>query len=391
MVKEKKNFNPFKGNKINQKLKNAKFVEEFNEWRSNCQSVSGAAMKVKSVPNLYSFLKNHFKPQLVRAGSRNASFAGEGANELLTIIEKAVDDDLFTVGNAKIIKQLATVLKEYEDTGEDAGGEGIAADPAFILFTESVKGRTGDKLRDKKVQGHYMTENYAGADKVPDDWLVTGGKGGKEGNPPHQALFSETATEFAKPRGLLYIMQDATKEYDNRNTEGFADNELELDNTKGMDASDIEQLGSIEQYFDKAIKNTSFWSAGGKLQVAKLRKDFQAQTFRLRDKDQTLIRDLARLGKVTDNNAIAGKVTEVKLTGTATPIITLIDRALKRKGTIFSPTPHPDGGFFRAWQNTTKRGFDYRKTRREEYGEEAQGNLDSKVIGKMWQQLLWGR
>ena len=60
-----------------------------------------------------------------------------GVNELLTVIENAVDNTLFTVGNAKIIKQLAVVLKEWENTGRDEG-EGIAADPAFILFTEKV-------------------------------------------------------------------------------------------------------------------------------------------------------------------------------------------------------------------------------------------------------------
>lgn len=383
MVKEKKNFNPYKGNSLSQTLKNPKFVQEYNEWRKNCQSVSGTDMKVKNVPNLYMFLKKHFVAPFVRGGSRNQAHLGEGANELLAIIEKAVDDDLFTVGNAKIIKQLATVLKGYKNTGYDAGGTGIAADPAFILFTEGVKGRTGDKLRDKKVQGHYMTENYAGADnKVPDEWL-------SGNNPPHQALFSEISTEFAKPRGLLHIMEDATKEFDARNTEGFADIEAEIrEIPQGFDAADIDEIGAIEEYFNKAIKNTAFWSAGGKLQVAKLRKDFQAQSFRLKDSDQNTIRELARLGKVNDNDSVAGKVTEFKLVATATPIITLIDRALKRKGTIYSPISHQDGGFYRAWQNATKRGFDYRKTRREEYGEDTQ-SPDNKVIGKMWQTLLW--
>ena len=301
MVKEKKNFNPYKGNSLNQILTNSKFVEEFNTWRTHCQGVSGDAMKVKNVPNLYVFLKRHFVSPLVRGGSGNSGFTGEGANELLTVIENAVDNDLFTVGNAKIIKQLATVLKEWENTGDDAGGTGIAADPAFILFTESVKGIRG-KLRDKKVQGHYMTEAYAGADKVPDEWLAGN-------NPPHQALYAEGKTDFANPRGLLYIMQDATKGINQRNTEGFADIEAEVDEIpEGFEADDFEQIGAIEEYFNKAIKNTAFWSAGGKLQVAKLRKDFQAQTFTLKPKDQDTIRELLRLGKTTDNDAIAGKV-----------------------------------------------------------------------------------
>ena len=377
MTKERKNFNPFKGNNINQKLKNSKFRDEFTEWRTNCQGISGEAMKVKNIPNLYMFLKRHFVSPFVRSGSRNAGMTGEGVNELLSVIEKAVDDDLFTVGNAKIIKQLATVLKGWENTGEDAGGSGIAADPAFILFTESVKGRTGQKLRDKKVQGHYMTEEYAGPNKVPDAWL-------SGNNPPHEALFSETSGPYSKPRGLLAIMEDATKDFDNRTTEGFADIELEINEIpSGYDASDLEEIGAIEQYFDKVLRNTAFWSNGGKLLVKKLRQDFQAQTFRLQAKDQSIIREFARLGKVEENDAIAGKVTEFKLLSTATPIITLVDRALKRKGTNKAPNG------YRAWQSATKRGFDYRKTRKEKFGEGAQGNLDNKVISKLWQSFLW--
>lgn len=387
MVKEKKNFNPFKGNKINQKLKNSKFVEEFNTWRAHCQGISGDAMFTKNVPNLYVFLKRHFVAPFVRTGSRNVPFTGEGANELLEIIEKAVDDDLFTVGNARIIKQLATVLKEYENTGEDAGGTGIAADPAFILFTQSVKGSGGDKLRDRKIQGHW---NPA----APDDWFVHTGIGGKEGNPPHQALFSENKTEFANPRGLLYIMEDATKEFNNKNTDGFADIEVEVDAIpEGFDATDFEGISEIEKYFDKVVRNTAFWNAGGRLLVNKLRKDFQAQTFRLMEKDQEIIRELARLGKRDDPKSIAGKVTEFRLTATALPLLTLVDRALKRKGTNKAPNG------YRAWQNSRKTGFDYRKTAAEVYGtkerpksgkgSKTQMKPTQRVISKMWQSRLW--
>ena len=385
MVKEKKNFNPFKGNKVNQKLKNAKFVEEFNTWRTHCQGVSGDAMFTKNVPNLYVFLKKHFVSPFVRSGSRNQAFLGEGANELLAVIEKAVDDDLFTVGNARIIKQLATVLKEYENTGEDAGGRGIAADPAFILFTEQRKGRGGDRLRDRPIQGHWNRE-------APEDWFVHTGIGGKEGNPPHQALFSATKTEFANPRGLLYIMEDATKEFNNKNTDGFADLEVEVGAIpEGFDASDFEEISEIEKYFDKVVRNNAFWNAGGKLLVNKLRKDFQAQSFRLMEKDQEIIRELARLGKRDDPKSIAGKVTEFKLTATALPLLTLVDRALKRKGTNKAPNG------YRAWQNSRKTGFDYRKTAKEVYPEtydEPKGRgfrmkPTQRVISKMWQSRLW--
>lgn len=376
MVKdEKKNFVPHKGNKVNQKLKNPKFVDEFNEWRSHCQSVSGADLKVKNIPNLYAFLKKHFTN--VRQNSRNAQFIGEGANELLTIIERGVDDDLFTIEFAKIVEQLATVLDEYKDTGNDAGGKGIAADPAFILFTEKVTGRAGQKLRDKVVQGHYRTKTYVGegGDAVPDEWLA-----GQ--NPPHQALYSETATAFAQPRGLYHIMKDASKGM-GKNAENFSDMEVEVGTIpEGFEASDFEEISSIERYFDKVVRNRAFWK-GGRLILSKLRKDFQNQTFIMSNKDQSTVRELANLGKVGEKDAIAGKVESVKLTATALPLITLVDRALKRKNTNKAPDD------YRAWQSERKTGFDYRKTAREAFGDKAGKNPNKKVISKMWQQYLW--
>ena len=98
----------------------------------------------------------------------------------------------------------------------------------------------------------------------------------------------------------------------------------------------------------------------------------------------TQIKNMQDQKKVGENDAIAGKVESVKLTATALPLITLVDRALKRKNT----NKAPDG--YRAWQSERKTGFDYRKTAREAFGEDKAGkNPDKKVISKMWQQILW--
>ena len=69
------------------------------------------------------------------------------------------------------------------------------------------------------------------------------------------------------------------------------------------------------------------------------------------EKDQEIIRELARLGKRDDPKSIAGKVTEFRLTATALPLLTLVDRALKRKGTNKAPNG------YRAWQNSRKTGL----------------------------------
>ena len=54
-------------------------------------------------------------------------------------------------------------------------------------------------------------------------------------------------------------MEDATKDLDNRTMDGFADIEVEVNKIpEGFDASDFEQLGEIEKYFDKVVRNQAF-------------------------------------------------------------------------------------------------------------------------------------
>ena len=162
--------------------------------------------------------------------------------------------------------------------------------------------------------------------------------------------------------------------------------ELEIEEVRGgAPPRDYEDISAIEDYFDKVIKNNAFWSAGGKLLVNKVRQDLQSRTFKLMNKDQDIVANLARFNAEGKKQRPAGKIREFRLTSTATPIIQLVDNALKRAGTKKAPNG------YRAWQNARKGGFDYRKTRREKFGEDAKGNLDNKVISKMWQARLWRR
>lgn len=353
---EKKNWVTHNGNKVYQT--GVKFIDEFNEWRDNCLKIGAGDLKVKHIQNLYQFLKNHFKDKYIRKpgksedskGSRNLSFAGEGVNTLLNSLEKTVDDDLFDTQTAETIVALSNVLAAYKDTGEDAGGSGIAADPAFILFTEKRFGRAGQRLADSTVQGHYATSSYAdkyGVEQAEDEWL-------SGNNPPHQALYSETETKFAKPRGLYHIMKDA------KDSLPDIENEVIIENTpSNASPEDYEKIGEIEKYFNKVIRNKSFWE-DGRLLTRKVRQDFQNQTFELKRSDQEIIREFARLGAEKDEDSIYGKVTRFKMSGTALPIIILVDRALKRANT----NKAPDG--YRAWQNDRQGGFDYRERGNEE-------------------------
>jgi len=376
-TKKKKEFQNHKGNKVKQ-TQDFPFIENFNKWRTNCQQISGGDLQVKNIPNLYNMLKNHLKDPYIRGGSRNDGRDGEGAVQFLNVIEGFVDnpDNLFTVQQAQLIARMANTLEKMKDTGKDIGGDTPAYDPAFILFTEKPKSATGETLAVREVQGHYATEWYAerneGVSAVPKEWLAGN-------NPPHQALFSETATKYAKPKGLLYIMKDA------ENMEKETDLEVEVDTIpSGVDEVDIDEIKSVEDFFNGVIKNTAFWNAGGKLLVNKLRSELQATEFKVKPNEQNPIREIANLGRKEEKDALVGNVISFKLTATALPIIGLVDRALKRANTKKAPNG------FRAWQNARKGGFDYRKTAREKFGEDTgKYSPDAKVISKMWQQLLW--
>ncbi len=380
-TKKKKEFQNHKGNKVKQ-TQDFPFIESFNTWRTNCQQISGGDLQVKNIPNLYNMLKNHLKDPYIRGGSRNDGRDGEGAVQFLNVIEGFVDepDNLFTVQQAQLIANLAKVLEKMKDTGKDIGGETAAYDPAFILFTEKPKSATGETLEAREVQGHYATEWYAerneGVTAVPKEWLAGN-------NPPHQALFSETSTKYAKPKGLLYIMKDA------ENMEQETDLEVEVDEIpSGVDEVDIDEIDSVEKFFNGVVKNTAFWSAGGKLLVKKLRKELQATTFTVKPNEQNPIREIANLGRKEEKDALVGNVISFKLTSTALPMIGLVDRALKRANTNKAPNG------YRAWQNARRTGFDYRKTAREKFGDSVDDKNsryapDTKVISKMWQQLLW--
>tara|TARA_R100001086_G_scaffold44436_3_gene19688 strand:- start:792 stop:1958 length:1167 start_codon:yes stop_codon:yes gene_type:complete len=386
MSKKKKNFQPHKGNKVNQGG-TFPFIENFNTWRKTCQGVSGDQMMVKNVPNLYAFLKTHMMNN-IRAGSRNRGRDGQGAIQFLEPIEAFVDNNLFTEGQANIIKTLADTLESFYLEGNDAGGKGPARDPAFILFTEQEKTKTGQKKRPRKIQGHYATEFYDKKNKsgvAPAEWFahIDAPDGFNGGNPPHQALFSRTKTKFANPKGLLWLMKEATEFIDDMEME------VEVDRIpEGVDEVDLDEIKSVESFFNDVVRNESFWNAGGRLLTSKVRSSLQATEFAVKPNEQKPARKITNVGKEDEKDALTGDVVSFKLTATALPIINLVDRALKRKNTNKAPNG------FRAWQGDRKGGFDYRKTAREKYPDTYQDDdfklrPDQKVISKMWQQLLW--
>ena len=84
-----------------------------------------------------------------------------------------------------------------------------------------------------------------------------------------------------------------------------------IENLSGVDAEELEDLSSIQSYFNKVVRNNAFWNAGGRLLTNKVRTDFKNQKFRLTNKDQNIARGLAKLGPADEDKSIAGDISVV--------------------------------------------------------------------------------
>ena len=363
---------------------NYSFPSKYQQQKTNCTNITDGDLETKNVGNLYKFLKMHLKTEdIIRDGSRNKGRSGQGAIEFLDKIDEIMEENRFlTKAEAKLITEFANELEKYKDTGKDAGGGTEAFDPAFILFTDKIKDPdTGEVIEEKEVQGHYKTDNYAGeGNGVDPSWLA-----GE--NPPHLALFSKTDTKFSKPKGLIEIMREAEEELERDGPVG-----IKLDNIPPRTpASELNKIESVREYFDKVVTNESLWNAGGRLLTNKVRSGLNATDLTLGNRDQNLVRGLA--GIESGEDGILVYFNRMRLTSTATPVIGLVDLALQRK---FGSKEKKAPNGFRAWQNTRRGGFDYRKTAREKFGDSVDDKNskykpDTKVISKFWQQNLWRR
>jgi len=375
----KKDKDEFERIKYNQNLKSYKFVKDFTEWKKNCLGISGSDLFVENIPTLYDFLDTHIVPSGANKNVRDQSVnAGkdEGVKGFLSFISNALADGKFTFGEAMIISGFAETLSDMK---------GTELDPALIVFTD-IEMKGGKKVGTSEVLGHYRTDNYekrTGKPAAPVSWLA-----GE--NPPHQALYAESG-KYAKPTGLVYIMKEAKDMI-----KGSELTEVEIP-FSDSDFEQADKISVISDYFDKAIKNSSFWTEGGMLRVNILRRDFRNTNFgRIKRKDQQLLAEISGLnrGGKRKKEAPVGEITEfTPLDATAGALIELIDKALIRAGKNTAPNG------YRAWQNQRKKGFDYRKTAKEVYGTKerpksgkgsrTQMKPTQRVISKMWQSLLW--
>ena len=377
MVKKtKKNKIVIDGNTFTQEFDNIQFVLDYNKWKNHCSGISGSDMGVdeKNIPTLFDFLENHIFNN-VRDNSVNAGADGgtNGAIEALSAIEDIMEDRVIYQSDIEDIKKLYKRMGEMQD---NKGPDGLALDPKLILFTEK-KGRSKTKL-----YGHFATPSYNARKKKKDaDFKVEAVPAGwysGAGNPPSFALFSNSSHQFAEPKGLLYILDDAIKELDKDSPKGQVGLEITIGRLKGKQAVDkLAGIASVERYFDKAINNSAFWQ-GGKLKTGQLAKDVATKSFAVSPKEAKIVLDAL---ETPQDKTPAGRITSFKVELTGTPVILFIkaalERANKKKG----------GDEYRAWVPTGQ--FDYRKTAKEVYGEDTGRYKPSqKVISKSWTDIL---
>ena len=369
MVKKKKQ--SVEGNTFDQDFDNLKFVQDYSKWKENCLSISGTDIGVVNIPTLWDFLITHIleDESNVRDASVNKGKGGQGAIAALEAIEDIIEERVLTQVDIAVIRSAAGVLKNLKES---------TLDPKLIVFTEKIKDKSGKVTGKRALQGHYRTPEYVkgkkGLPAVPSDWY-TG-----TGNPPHWAIFGGKS-QFAKPAGLLEIMEGISDALGKKGA-GVSIRDLQIENIRGANQVDnMSGIRGIEKYFDSMIKKPEFWK-GGRLLVDKVQKDFSAQEFKATPREQSKVRTLAGLG--TGKNAVDGTVRNFKVTDTtALPIIDLVNAALVRAGT------NKAGDGFRAWQNSRRGGFDYRKTRKEVFGEDTK-SPNAKVIAKSWRAILQG-
>ncbi len=346
--KIKKKTIDYKGMGINQNLDKYDFVNEYAKWKKTCLGISGGKMRVKNIPTLFDFLKNHLTGTYVREKSRNrrAGAIGQGAVEAIKTMDRVLQKNYLSEDDLEDVTDLAKVLADLYETGKDVGKEGVALDPAFIVFSEPRKDARGNPMTPKTITGHYATAKYAkkyNTTPAPNAWFAGTMDGG---NIPHQSLYNKKPSSDFDSRGLRYILEDAIQAVSEPiEVEGAPIGE--------DDFIDWIKLNAFETFFVKSTRNTAFWK-DGKLLVSKLRREFESTEFKIGNKEK---KEIERLTKLNTKDAPAGEVGMVTCKATPEVIVMFVKQALKIRGTSKAPDGKP------AWQNVIKdkkNGFDFR-------------------------------
>ena len=269
MPQTKKKIKTFRGQQVEQRLESSKFIQDWETWKSTSPETG------------YEFLMKHGIKTGGNERTQTTFEQTKGHMKYIRKLDDILDFDEF-IGQTEI-----DFLKKYVEFIKEA--EGTNYDPAKIAYHEKVYGADGKLLRRVPVWGHWATKKFTKRTEgkygsaVNEDWY-TYDVNTIANNPPHQAIYSESATEFAKPKGLLYILEDAIEELEK------IENIIIIRNVRN--ASRLMGLPEIKTYLESLMNGTYF--ENGRMKGPAIANALKGQKFEVQGEAQEkIVRDLA--------------------------------------------------------------------------------------------------
>lgn len=316
MVKKtKKNEKNIGGNIVTQELKDTQFIKNWEAWVKNCKGVSDIGMKQGG--DLYDFLQAHVTDKRPKSKTK----IGEGTTMILDAMGKTI------LAKNVIGQKEIDLIKRFHKFLEDQ--EGGTYDPANIVFTEKTI-RRGEIVRTRKVYGHWNTEWYSKEKKDAGEPVDSSWYNYSEGaarNPPHLALYSTESGDYSKPKGLMYILEDALEELE----EGMGNHVSIRVMRKAKRAMELNQ---VRAFLDKLMVGNAgkTYFKEGKIQTRKIRDFLATKVFKASPNQEALIRELSG---VSEEQA-AGDIATFDIDVTETVIEEFFTASKRKKA----------GGFF---------------------------------------------
>lgn len=283
-----------KGQVVEQSLEDSQFLQDWNTWLSTAKASS--SLGTENSLSIYEFFKGHV---LSSAGRRPGSSTqeGEGMNLVIRQLETILDFD------SVMGKRQLNLLRKMHKFIDEA--KGTKYDPGRIKFHEKVY-KNGKLTGKRPVYGHWLTvefakknEKYAAPTGEAKRWYTYGSEPAQ--NPPHQALYGNGG-KYAKPKGLLFILEDAITEFEKMG------NHLTLKNVNG---GDLHQLPQVKKYLEGLMNGTYFKE--GKLQGASAARALATQEFQPTSTQESALRKISGLSE----EEMVGDITSftVEITG----------------------------------------------------------------------------
>tara|TARA_R110002051_G_scaffold324248_2_gene420658 strand:- start:658 stop:1680 length:1023 start_codon:yes stop_codon:yes gene_type:complete len=310
MVKKtKKNEKNVAGNLVIQELHSTNFIKNWESWVKACEAVGNLGMEGGG--DLYEFLQAHVTSKRPKSKTQ----IGEGSTKILDAIANTL------MAKNVIGKKEIDLIKKFYDFLKDQ--EGGLYDPANIKFTEKTRKR-GRVTRERTVYGHWRTEWFVENNKkikgaVDSSWYDYA-EGAAE-PPPHLALYSTTSTKYSKPKGLMYILEEAIAELEK------VRNHVEIRVMRR--AGRAMELDQVKQFLEKlTVGNASkMYFNEGKMRTKKIRELLATKVFNASPNQEALLRDLSGVSE----EEVAGDIATFEIDVTELVIERMFEASKRKK------------------------------------------------------------